>query len=142
VEEQSQVYNSTEQKQQPDLVLVVDDDDNWCYLSKRILQKAGVGKQVMTAPNGLEALKKLQAMVVNQEKLPDLIFLDIKMPVMDGFEFLERVTKTAELNLSQTRIFVLTSSSLPKDKERANGYPIAGFISKPLTPEILKDILV
>ncbi|MGV3589679.1 MAG: response regulator [Adhaeribacter sp.] len=122
-------------------VLIVDDEDNWCFVIKRILQKAGVGKQIFTANNGLQALETLKAIAATEEKLPELIFLDLKMPVMDGFEFLEEATQLAELNLSQTRIFILTSSFLPKDKERANGYPISGFISKPLTQEILTDIL-
>jgi CheY-like chemotaxis protein len=132
---------TTEELQQINTVLVVDDDDNWCFLSKRILQKAGVGKQVITAHNGLAAIKKLETMVANGEQLPELIFLDIKMPVMDGFEFLDEITKTARLDLSQTRIFMCSSSAHLQDREKAKIYPIAGFITKPLTTEILKDIL-
>ncbi|AHM58742.1 response regulator receiver domain-containing protein [Flammeovirgaceae bacterium 311] len=63
------------------------------------------------------------------------------MPVMDGFEFLEEATSTPELNLSQTKIYVTTSSVLPKDKEKVAAYPIAGFIPKPLNQNILKEIL-
>ncbi|WP_246151051.1 response regulator [Adhaeribacter aerolatus] len=121
-------------------VLLVDDDDNWCFLSKKILKKAGIGEEILTAHNGREALKKLQDLTANGEKLPDLIFLDIKMPVMDGFEFLEALTKTPELNLDQTRIYMCTSSFHPKDRERAELYPIAGFLTKPLTPEVLKEL--
>jgi CheY-like chemotaxis protein len=141
VEEQGTNNTSPERLQQIDTVLVVDDDDNWCYLSKRILQKAGVGKQIMTAQNGLDAMNKMQALVANGEKLPDLIFLDIKMPVMDGFEFLDEITKSTELFPAYTRIFLCSSSIHFKDKERADSYPVAGFITKPLTPEILKSIL-
>ena len=122
-------------------VMVVDDDDNWCFLSRRMLQKAGVGKQIITANNGLEAIKKLQALLANGDKLPDLIFLDIKMPVMDGFEFLDEITKWEALSPIHTRIFMCSSSVHYKDKERADRYPVAGFITKPLTPEILKSIL-
>jgi CheY-like chemotaxis protein len=133
--------NNSKALQDVDTVLVVDDDDNWCYLSKRILQKAGVGKQIITATNGLEGIKKLKSMAASGDRLPELIFLDIKMPVMDGFEFLEMVTSSDELNMSQTRIFVCSSSFHVQDREKANRYPVAGFITKPLTPEILKDIL-
>jgi CheY-like chemotaxis protein len=122
-------------------VMVVDDDDNWCFLSRRMLQKAGVGKQILTANNGLEAIKKLQALLANGDKLPDLIFLDIKMPVMDGFEFLDEVTQWEALSPIHTRIFLCSSSVHHKDKERAGRYPVAGFITKPLTLEILKSIL-
>ncbi len=116
-----------EKLQQINTVMVVDDDDNWCFVSKKILQKAGVGKQIITANNGLDAIKKLQTFAANGEKLPELIFLDIKMPVMDGFEFLEEVSKTANLDFSQTKIFMYSSSFHAKDRERANLYPVSGF---------------
>ncbi len=71
-----------------DTVLVVDDEDNWCYVTKILFQDTGSVKWVLTANNGLEALKKLQTLIANGEKMPELIILDIKMPVMDGFGFL------------------------------------------------------
>jgi CheY-like chemotaxis protein len=142
MEEQRTERGNLEKMQQINTVLVVDDDADWCFLAKIILKKAGVGKQIITAQNGLEGIKTLQAIVISGQRLPELIFLDIKMPVMDGFEFLEQTTKSADLDLSRTRIFVCSSSFHPKDKERANLYPVAGFISKPLTQEILKGILV
>ncbi|KAA5546778.1 response regulator [Adhaeribacter rhizoryzae] len=141
MEEQSAVGAKAEKVQPVNTVLVVDDEENWCFVIKRILQKAGVGNQIFTANNGLQALEKLKAIAATNEKLPELIFIDLKMPVMDGFEFLEEATQSPELDLSQTRIFVLTSSMLPQDKERANEYPIAGFISKPLTHQILTSII-
>ncbi len=126
---------------QIETVLVIDDDDSFCFLTKLLLQEAGVGKRVITANNGLEAINQLQALAAAGEKLPELIFLDIKMPVMDGFEFLEQLTHSPELPLRDTRIYVSTSSFLPRDKERAGRYPIAGFLTKPLTEESLGDLL-
>ncbi len=67
--------------------------------------------------------------------------VDIKMPVMDGFAFLENLTKMPDLNLSQTKIYIMTSSFLNKDKERAQVYPIWGYITKPLTEEIIRNII-
>jgi CheY-like chemotaxis protein len=124
-----------------DTVLVVDDEDNWCYVTKILLQDTGVVNRVLTANNGLEALKKLQTLIANGEKMPELIILDIKMPVMDGFGFLENLTKMQEIDLSHTKIYITTSSFLFKDKERAKLYPISGYITKPLTEEIVRDIL-
>lgn len=120
--------------------MVVDDDGDNCFVTKKILQKAGTEK-IITASNGLEALKKLRKISTRGDKLPGLIFLDLNMPIMNGFEFLEEASKSTELDLSQIRIFITTSSVLQKDKEKANNYPIAGFISKPLTPQILGEIL-
>lgn len=141
MEEPGSGYNKPEKPTPVDTVMVVDDEENWCFVIKRILQRTEVGNQIITTKNGQDALEKLQAIATTGGQMPALIFLDLKMPVMDGFEFLEQATKSAELNLSQTRIYILTSSFLPKDKERAHAYPISGFISKPLTKEILADIL-
>lgn len=141
MDSQSAAQQNPEEMPQIATVLVVDDDDNFCFLTKLLLQDAGVGNRVLTAYNGLEAIKKLQAMASGGEKLPELIFLDINMPVMDGFEFLEQLTQSPGLPLHDTRIYVSTSSILPKDKERAGRYPIAGFLTKPLTEELLSDIL-
>lgn len=122
-------------------VLVVDDDDNWCFLTKLILQKANIFKEITIARNGQEALNQIKALAAHGESLPELILLDIKMPVMDGFEFLEAIQICPALNLSRTRIYLSTSSFLQTDKERAQRYPISGFITKPLTEEMLDDIL-
>lgn len=122
-------------------VLVVDDDDNWCFVTKLFLKRSGQVQQIYTAQNGREALNKLKEMAATGQKLPEAVFLDLKMPVMDGFEFLEEVTKAPDLDLSNTRIFICTSSLHPKDQERAGAYPIAGFIPKPLTQEILNNLL-
>lgn len=122
-------------------MLVVDDDDNWCYIANRLLKKVGYKNQVITAGNGLDALKTLRTIAASGQKLPELIFLDIKMPIMDGFGFLEEIVKSTELDLRNTRIFMCTSSFLTVEKERAGLYPVAGFITKPLTQELLRDIL-
>ena len=127
--------------QQENTIMVVDDDEDYCFLTKKILKRAGVINQIITASNGLEALKKLLEINASGEGLPGLIFLDLKMPIMDGFEFLEEARNSTELDFSKTRIFLITSSVLPKDRERANTYPIAGYISKPLTPKVLEDLL-
>lgn len=131
----------TEESQLVKTVLVVDDDQNWCFIANKLLKKAGVVNKVLTAGNGLDAFAKLRTMAANGEKLPDLILLDIMMPVMDGFGFLDEVAKAPEIDLGQTRIYMCTSSFLAKDKERAALFPVAGFITKPLTQETLNDIL-
>jgi CheY-like chemotaxis protein len=121
-------------------IMVVDDDDDYCFVTEMILQQAGAGKKIIKASDGLEALHTLQGLAASGEGLPAIIFLDLKMPVMDGFEFLEEATTSPKLNLSQTRIFVTTSSVLPKDKDKAACYPIAGFIPKPLTQEVVRQL--
>lgn len=131
----------SEKLQQIETVFVIDDDESWCFLAKKIFERAGVGRQIITAQNGLVASKKLQSFAANGEKLPELIFLDIKMPVMDGFEFLEEITKHSEVDLSNTNIYICSSSLHNRDKERAKLYPIKDFITKPLSKEMLLDLL-
>ena len=123
-------------------ILVVDDDEGWCFLVRKLLERIGFRKKIITAKNGQVAIEKMKTLTVEGERLPEIIFLDVKMPVMDGFEFLEEVTKSGEFDLNRTRIFMCTSSMLAKDKERAYLYPISGIITKPLTPGILSDILL
>ncbi|KAA3437510.1 response regulator [Rufibacter hautae] len=123
-------------------VMIVDDDESWIFVSKLLLKKAGIQNGIITAKNGLEAFTKLQELVsAEDKKLPDLIFLDIRMPVMDGFEFLERTTKTDPIDLSQTKVYICSSSLNPGDKEKAALYPVAGFLTKPLSKEILQGII-
>ncbi len=141
MEKESTIDTNGQALPQIDTVLIVDDEDNWRYVTKILFQDTGAVNSVLTANNGLEALKKLQNSIDNGEKLPELIILDIKMPVMDGFQFLENLTKIPNLNLSGTKIYITTSSFLAKDKERAKLYPIAGYITKPLTEEIVRSIL-
>lgn len=141
MENQSTKDNNIKDLPQIDTVLVVDDEDNWLYVTKILLQDSGSVKRVLTANNGLEALKKLQTLMANGEKMPEVMIVDLKMPVMDGFEFLENLTKSQNMDLGYTKIFITTSSFLTKDKERAKQYPISGYITKPLTEEIVRDIL-
>ncbi|ALI97895.1 response regulator [Rufibacter tibetensis] len=142
MEERKVAVANPEKLQQIETVMVVDDDDNWIFISKINLKKAGVGKEIITARNGREALTKLQDLAATGEKkLPELIFVDIRMPVMDGFEFLEQITQEGTIDLGQSRVYMCSSSLNPADKERSCQYPIAGFITKPVTREILQSIL-
>ena len=142
MEDRSTINKKLALKSQIETVLIIDDDADWCFIAKMILQRAGFGKNVITANNGQEGIKTLRTISEKGEKLPDIIFLDIKMPVMDGFEFLEAITKSTGPDLSCTRIYICSSSNHPKDKEKANQYSIAGFIPKPLTVDIIREILV
>lgn len=122
-------------------IMIVDDDDDYCFIAEIIFKKAGIGNQCIKASNGSEALEKLLEISAKGEKIPEVILLDLKMPVMDGFQFLEEVRNKPDLDLSQAKVYVSTSSILPKDKEKAFTYSITGFIPKPITKEILKNLL-
>lgn len=92
-------------------ILVIDDDANIVFLTKRLLSSVGIGKQIDTAYNGVEGLAQIREAAA-QGLLPQLILLDIKMPVMDGFTFMDELLKL-KLNLTDTRIVLLSSSQSP-----------------------------
>ncbi|KAA3437508.1 response regulator [Rufibacter hautae] len=142
MEERKATGANPDKLQHIESVMVVDDDDNWIFISKINLKKAGLGKEIITARNGREAIDKLEELAATGEKkLPALIFVDIRMPVMDGFEFLEQISQTGKIDLGQSKVYMCSSSLNPADKERSAKYPIAGFLTKPVTKEVLLNLL-
>ncbi|THU34038.1 response regulator [Niastella caeni] len=115
-------------------VLLVDDDAAANYLSKELLEELHAAKEIEVAEDGLSAIDKMK-----QKNCPDIIFLDIKMPGMDGFDFLEGLKA---LTLSKSvKIVMLTSSVRPEDKEKAFTYKgVVDFFEKPLTPEKIQMV--
>ncbi|UTW60844.1 response regulator [bacterium SCSIO 12741] len=120
-------------------ILVVDDE----YISNLIVTKYldDCGEQVSyTVKNdGKQALDYL--LECSPEGLPDYVFLDLRMPVMDGFEFLRNYAERFENNL-KTRIYILTSSINQRDMDEARTFDcLSGYIQKPMNPLMLKDII-
>ncbi|WP_299824833.1 response regulator [uncultured Pontibacter sp.] len=126
---------------QVNTILVVDDDENWCFISKRLLRQANACDKIITAQNGLVALSALKDLAAQGGKMPAIILLDIKMPVLDGFGFLKALESETHLDLSETKVYICSSSLHPRDKQTAEDFAVAGFITKPLTKEMLTDIL-
>jgi CheY-like chemotaxis protein len=115
-------------------ILLVDDDATANYLSKELLESLHAAKEIEVAENVLRALK-----MISQEDCPDIVFLDIKMPGLDGFDFLDKLKKlTLPKNV---KIVLLTSSLRPEDKLRAFSYKaVVDYLEKPLTPEKVQMI--
>jgi CheY-like chemotaxis protein len=114
-------------------ILVVDDDFINNIITEEIIKNTGLANEIHIATNGQEAIDFIKAhcLAGAADTCVDLILLDLNMPIMDGFEFLEKV---GELPIQQKlKIVVLTTSTDNRDVDRASKYPIAGFLSKPLT---------
>jgi len=122
-------------------ILLVDDDEAAVYISKRLLEKAAIEADMLIARHGQEALDIVRTVCQQQER-PELILLDIHMPVMDGFEFLEHLQASVDLSTAPIKIVLLSSSVHHLDRARAKQYPVFDYIEKPLTVDKLTKCLL
>jgi CheY-like chemotaxis protein len=123
---------------QLDCILLIDDDEPTNYLNKMTLEQMGCTRHVQVAQSGQAALDYLRSSSLR----PDLIFLDINMPAMDGWEFMEEYKKLPEEKKADIVLIMLTTSLNPDDELKTRKFPeIAGFENKPLKQDRLKKIL-
>jgi len=122
-------------------LLLIDDDVINNFINSRLIRKIDMSHNLHVSTNGKEAILYLNGKLGMQEAGPELILLDINMPVMDGFEFVEAFRKLNFSNQEKIVIVMLTTSSNPKDLEKVDALSIGGYINKPLTEEKLKNVL-
>lgn len=128
-----------------DLILCVDDDPITLMLCKMVVKKSEFSKEIVTAQNGEDALHYFDELKLNNlgaeiKNYPTLILLDLNMPVMGGWEFLDRFSNKEYYPIfNKTKIIVLSSTIDPQDIERSKTYPmVADFLSKPITKDMLE----
>lgn len=121
-------------------VLLVDDDYIFNFLSQSILERIGITNEVYTALNGKEALSLL-GNGTQRRFVPDVILLDLNMPIMDGFTFLEAFNKLNIPDKEKVTIIVVTSSEDPDDMMKARRMGIDHYIPKPVTEKDLRQAL-
>lgn len=109
-------------------ILVVEDDEIAREGIRRALRKARICNPLFEASNGLEALEVLRGQNSDRVPRPRLVLLDLQMPRMNGFEFLDELRADAELQ--DTVVFVLTTSDADRDKAQAYDRHVAGYILK------------
>lgn len=128
-----------------DLILLIDDDDTTNYLNQRLLNEMGVSKEIKICNNGMEAIEYLSEAcfgTASNKICPDLIFLDIKMPVMDGFSFLDEYHRRNLDSQDHVIIMMLTSSASFYDLERLKNYDrVKKHFSKTLTKHDVQEVL-
>jgi len=122
--------------------LLIDDDDIISVIHPATIQRAISDSDIEITPSGTEAIALIHELMHYGETAPDYIFLDINMPEISGFEFLDRLT-VAELDfLKESKIIMLSSSLNQQDIDRAKTYPmIRDFVSKPLTVEYIRNLV-
>ena len=123
--------------------MLVDDDPDDNFIHERLIKKNAAADIVIIKRTAIEALRYLKSKKENSGLLlPDLIFLDINMPGMNGWEFLDEYKELAKEFHSHTLVVMLTTSENPDDMLRAKLLAkVAAFKSKPLTKEMLEEIL-
>ena len=122
-------------------VLLIDDDEVNNFINARLLKKLSVAENIQISCNGAEGLRYLQQLPPHSADFPDLLLLDINMPVMDGFEFLQRFS-TIDFERKRPVVIMLTTSSNEKDLYQVKQFTeVAGYLNKPLNEEKLKAIV-
>jgi CheY-like chemotaxis protein len=121
--------------------MLVDDNQTDNYFHIREIKKTKLAITIIEKSSGLEALEYLKSDKENKTMDPDLIFLDINMPCMNGWEFLQEYALLDEEWKSDVTIIILTTSANPEYITKAKSLKIVtDYITKPLTKEILEDI--
>jgi CheY-like chemotaxis protein len=122
-------------------VMIVDDNEVDLYIAQRVIEKYSFAEEVILMDSAMEALEYLTANAGNPEMIPDLVFLDVNMPEMNGFEFLDAYTKLPENIKESCIIMMLTTSVHEEDKERADKNPyVRNYLNKPLDEDKLKAL--
>jgi len=123
-------------------VLLIDDDKATNFFNERVVTKHDGFQQVNTVQSGIAALEYLNDVEKNKKTKPDLIFLDINMPAMNGWEFLIEFSKLKKELTEGIKVILLSTSSNPDDvRESSKNHTVNDFINKPLSLNILDSVL-
>ncbi|KOF01683.1 hypothetical protein AWW67_15650 [Roseivirga seohaensis] len=122
-------------------VLLVDDNEADNFYHKIVIERSEFAEEIVSVTGGQEALEYLQLSLKGENPSPDLIFLDINMPRMDGWEFLEAYAKLDKPENERIIVVMLSTSKNPEYIKKANEInEVSEFTSKPLTTEYLEEI--
>ena len=125
-----------------DKICLIDDDEIYLFLMKKSFSAMGVNNDVLSFLNGADALEELIKLKNNHEALPSIIFLDINMPIMDGWEFLTEFRKVNANIIHEISVYIVSSSIASEDIEKSKTFPeIVEYLPKPVEIETLASIL-
>jgi len=124
-------------------ILLVDDDEINNFISVKLIKKTLLNTDIKTCLNGKFAIDELvETQKNNPDDLPDYILLDINMPIMNGWEFLDEYQRLKIDPEGKSKIYIISSSVFNNDINKAKSYPLVkDFISKPLSVEKIKEVL-
>jgi CheY-like chemotaxis protein len=121
-------------------ILVIEDDKSSAFLIQLLLRELDVVESISFAYHGEEGLDYLMRLKANS-RYPEYIFLDLNMPVMDGFAFIKKCRQLGCVDETQTRIIVLTSSMYGKDMQQAQELGVSYYLNKPISEEEVMLVL-
>jgi CheY-like chemotaxis protein len=121
-------------------ILLIDDDQVFNFLSTKVLQRLGITEGIHTASNGRDALNLIKGSFTD-ENFPDIIFLDINMPILDGFGFIEAFKKISMPSKDKVVIAIVTSSQDSNDIRRAKELGVTHYLTKPISEKTLRPVL-
>ena len=121
------------------LTYLIDDDEIYIFTAKKLINKTDFSEEVKFFYNGKEALEAIKSKLYNEEELPEVILLDLNMPIMDGWQFLDEFIR---IKTKKTiKVYIVSSSVNPVDIERAKTYNmVSNYIVKPISREKLYSI--
>lgn len=121
-----------------DHIVLVDDEDDCNFVTKLVLKKAGFSGRLTTFTCGTEALDHLRTC----DPKPDMVFVDINMPLLNGFELLATLESEGSLPNGKTSVVMFSSSNRPSDLERALSFrSVIGYVEKALTVENFERVV-
>lgn len=125
-----------------DIACVIDDDEIYTFTIKRIIANSQIAEKTLFFPNGKLGIDFFKEYVHQTDSLPDLILLDINMPVLDGWQFMDEFVKIRPLIQKKVTIYIVSSSIDEADFDKAKTYEhISDFIVKPVSVDKLKKMV-
>jgi CheY-like chemotaxis protein len=123
-------------------IFLIDDNEVDIFINRSTIQHAKYNNKIIDFLDAESALDYLKSIKSNLEEIPTIIFLDINMPIMNGFLFLKRFESLPLLITKKTKIVMLSSSTNPSDIKESMANPhVIKFLNKPLTAQKMKDLL-
>lgn len=122
-------------------VLLVEDNSVDVFINTKLLNVIGVREGIRVAPNGKQALEMINSNVGPSTSRPDVILLDLHMPVMNGFEFIEALNASNLSGKEKILTVIVSCSNWPADMERANSLGVKNYLTKPVSPADIRRVL-